>query len=50
MQKSRNGPGFDPSILQHSGIWGAADEEVLNNSTNKLKIQKTPILNSVADP
>jgi hypothetical protein len=26
----RNSPGFDPSILQHSGIWGAADEAVLN--------------------
>ncbi len=27
---SRNCPGFDPSILRHSGIWGAADETVLN--------------------
>ncbi len=27
---SCNGPGFDPSIRQHSGIWGAADEAVLN--------------------
>ncbi len=26
---SCNGPGFDPSIRQHSGIWGAADEAVL---------------------
>jgi hypothetical protein len=25
-----NGPGFDPSIRRHSGIWGAADETVLN--------------------
>ncbi len=25
-----NGPGFDPSIRRHSGIWGAADEAVLN--------------------
>ncbi len=24
------GPGFDPSIRRHSGIWGAADEAVLN--------------------
>ncbi len=24
------GPGLDPSILRHSGIWGAADETVLN--------------------
>ncbi len=22
--------GFDPRILRHSGIWGAADEAVLN--------------------
>ncbi len=28
--RSRNWPGFDPSILRHSGIWGAADEAVLN--------------------
>ncbi len=28
--RSRNCPGFDPSILRHSGIWGAADEAVLN--------------------
>ncbi len=27
---SRNSPGFDPSSLRHSGIWGAADEAVLN--------------------
>ncbi len=28
--RSCNGPGFDPSIRRHSGIWGAADEAVLN--------------------
>ncbi len=28
--RSRNCPGFDPSILRHSGIWGAADEAVWN--------------------
>ncbi len=28
--RSRNSPGFDPSILRHSGILGAADEGVLN--------------------
>jgi hypothetical protein len=28
--RSRNYPGFDPSILRHSGIWGAAKEAVLN--------------------
>ncbi len=27
---SCNGPGFDSSIRRHSGIWGAADETVLN--------------------
>ena len=27
---SCNGPGFDTSIRRHSGIWGAADEAVLN--------------------
>ncbi len=27
---SCNGPGFNPSIRRHSGIWGAADEAVLN--------------------
>jgi hypothetical protein len=25
-----NGPGFDPSIRRHSGIWGAANEALLN--------------------
>ncbi len=34
--RSRNCPGFDPSILRHSGIWGAADEAFLN------KVQKNP--------
>ncbi len=38
---SRNCPGFDPSILRHSGIWGAADEAVL--SIVHKKIQKTPL-------
>ncbi len=27
---SCNGPGFDPSMRRRSGIWGAADEAVLN--------------------
>ncbi len=26
--KIQNSPGFDPSILRHTGIWGAADEAV----------------------
>ncbi len=33
--QSRNSPGFDPSILRHSGIWGAADDAVLNNVHKK---------------
>ncbi len=36
--RSRNSPGFDPSILRHSVIWGAADEAVLNTVHTK-KIQ-----------
>ncbi len=38
---SCNGPGFDPSIRRHSGIWGAADETVLNNVRTK-KIKNPP--------
>ncbi len=34
---SCNGPGFDPSIRRHTGIWGAADEAVLNNVRTKRK-------------
>ncbi len=34
---SWNGPGFDPNIRQHSGIWGAADEAVLNTVWKKIK-------------
>ncbi len=37
----RNSPGFDPSILRHSGIWRAADEAVWNN-VHKKKKQKNP--------
>ncbi len=33
---SCNGPGFDPSIHWHSGIWEAADEAVLNLVRNYL--------------
>ncbi len=33
--RSRNYPGFDPSILRHSGIWGASDETVLNKVRKK---------------
>ncbi len=38
---SCNGPGFNPSIRRHSGIWGAADEAVLN--TVRKKNTKSPI-------
>ncbi len=38
-----NSPGFDPSILRHSGIWGAADEAVLN--TVYKKNPKNPPVN-----
>ncbi len=34
--QSRNSPGFDPSILRHSGIWGAADE-IMKQCWNKYK-------------
>jgi hypothetical protein len=40
--QSRNSPGFDPGILGHSGIWGAADKAVLNNVHNI--VQKIPLL------
>ncbi len=35
--QSRNSHGFDPCILRHSGIWGAADEAVLNKVHKKEK-------------
>jgi hypothetical protein len=35
---------FDPSILRHSGIWGAADETVLNNVLKKKKSIKISLL------
>ncbi len=41
--QNRNSPGFDPSILRHSGIWGAADEAVLNNVHKKKKVKKSPL-------
>jgi hypothetical protein len=33
--QSRDSPGFDPSILRHSGIRGEADEAVLNKVETK---------------
>ncbi len=38
--RSRNGPGFDPSILWHNGIRWAADEAVLNIVHKKKKSKK----------
>ncbi len=37
--RSRQCTGFDLSILRHSGIWGAADEAVLNIVHKKKKIK-----------
>ncbi len=42
---SCNGPGFDPSIRRHSGIWGAADETVLNKVWKKWKKSPQKIKN-----
>jgi hypothetical protein len=39
---SCNGLGFDPSIRRHSGIWGAADEAVLNIVWKKSMIFPSP--------
>jgi hypothetical protein len=45
--RSRNSPGFNPSILRHRGIWGAADEAVLNTvHRRRKKIQQNPPVNS----
>ncbi len=38
---SCNGPRFDPSIRRHSGIWGAADEAVLNIVRTKKRKNKS---------
>ena len=40
---SCNGPGFDPSICRHSGIWGAADEALLNIVWKIINKPKTNI-------
>ncbi len=37
---SRNSPGFNPSKLQHSEIWGATDEAVLKKY---VKIREVPL-------
>ncbi len=45
---SRNSPGFEPNILRQSGIWGAADETVLNNvGTLPNKKRKNPKSNFI---
>ncbi len=36
--RSRNSPQFNPSILRHGGIWGAAEEAVLNTVHKITKI------------
>jgi hypothetical protein len=36
-------PGFDPTILRHNGISGAADEAVLNKVGTLQKIQNNPL-------
>jgi hypothetical protein len=40
---ARNSPEFDHSILRHSGIYGAADETVLNKVLKKIR--KNPPVN-----
>jgi hypothetical protein len=52
--RSRNCPGFDPSILRHRGISGAADEAVLNKvhivhhkKSNKPLYSDTPDRRSI---
>ncbi len=41
--RSHNSPGFYPSILRHSGIWGVADEELLN-TVHRKKSKTIPLL------
>ncbi len=45
--QSLNNLGFDPSILLHSGIWGLANEAVLNNINKKLENPKNPPFSAV---
>ncbi len=42
--QSRNSPGFDPSILQHSGILRMGDQAVLNKELKKLKFVDLPVM------
>jgi hypothetical protein len=49
--RSHNCPGFNPSILRHSGIRGAADEAVLNIIHKKKFLKKSPFnFNREKDP
>ncbi len=41
--RNRNCPGFDPSILRHSGSKGAANEAVLNILHKKKQSKKIPL-------
>ncbi len=48
--RSRNCSGFDPSILpRHTGIWGAADEVVLNIVHKEKKSIKVPFYKIITD-
>ncbi len=49
--RSRNCPGFDPNILRHSVIWGAADEALLNKvQREEKKSENSPFFYFDADP
>ncbi len=37
-------PGFDLSILRHSGIWGAADETVMNTNPKNPPLKNYTVL------
>ncbi len=41
--RGRNCPGFDPSILRHNEIWGAADEAMLN-IVHKKNPKNSPLI------
>ncbi len=45
--QSCNSSGFDPSILRHSGIWGAADEAVLNNDHKNRNCSLEALIDSL---
>jgi hypothetical protein len=46
--RSRNCPGFDLSILRHSGIRGAADDTVLNTVHKKTYTAESSLLHKYA--